>query len=130
MAKGHKEKSIGIPRNSSIELLRILSMIGVVILHYNNSSAGAAFKFVKEGSINQFYLYFTENMFVCAVNLFILSSAYFLAIKNQRKFVKIMELIIQVIAFNVVFYMVGVAGGGVFSPSKGCYHVCCLQIIL
>ena len=30
-----KEKT---KRNSSIELLRIISMIGVVILHYNNAS--------------------------------------------------------------------------------------------
>lgn len=57
-------------------------MIGVVILHYNNSSARVAFKYVKQGSINQYYLYFTENMFVCAVNLFILSLAYFLAVTN------------------------------------------------
>lgn len=32
-----KEKT---KRNSSIELLRIISMIGVVILHYNNASMG------------------------------------------------------------------------------------------
>lgn len=30
-------------RESNIELLRILSIIGVVILHYNNTTGGASF---------------------------------------------------------------------------------------
>ena len=29
-------------RNSNIELLRIMSMIGVIILHYNNPGIGGA----------------------------------------------------------------------------------------
>lgn len=34
-------------RNSSIELLRILSMLGVVILHYNNAGMGDGFCYVR-----------------------------------------------------------------------------------
>ena len=49
-----KEKT---KRNSSIELLRIISMIGVVILHYNNASMGGALGMVLDGSSNQYYLY-------------------------------------------------------------------------
>ena len=46
-----KEKT---KRNSSIELLRIISMIGVVILHYNNASMGGALGMVLDGSPNQY----------------------------------------------------------------------------
>ena len=47
-----KEKT---KRNSSIELLRIISMIGVVILHYNNASMGGALGMVLDGSSNQYF---------------------------------------------------------------------------
>ena len=55
-----KEKT---KRNSSIELLRIISMIGVVILHYNNASMGGALGMVLDGSSNQYYLYLIESLF-------------------------------------------------------------------
>lgn len=44
-------------RNSSVELLRILAIIGVIILHYNNSMVGGGFEYVEEASINQLYFF-------------------------------------------------------------------------
>lgn len=114
----NNEKSSGVlksNRNSSVELLRIITMMGVVILHYNNASMGGGFKYVEEGSINRIFLYITENMFICAVNLFVLISAYFLAVSGQRKIIRIVELIIQVIAFRIAFYVAGLAMGKEFS---------------
>lgn len=35
-------------RESSIELLRIFAMIGVILLHYNNPSIGGGLSFVKK----------------------------------------------------------------------------------
>ena len=103
-------------RNSSIELLRIISLIGVVVLHYNNSDIGGGLKYVKEGSLNQYYLFLTENMFVCAVNIFMLISAYFLSTTNKRKVIKIVELIIQVIVFRIATYILKViVGSALFS---------------
>ena len=98
-------------RNSSIELLRIVSMIGVVILHYNHEEIGGALKYVTEGSLNQYYLYFTENIFIGAVDLFIIISAYYLASTNQRKLIKIVELIFQVIVFRCVLYFLNIIIG-------------------
>ena len=97
-----KEKT---KRNSSIELLRIISMIGVVIVHYNNVGM------VLDGSPNQYYLYLIESLFVCAVNVFVMISAYFLACNQNRKLIKILELFVQVIVFNLVFYVFGVLRG-------------------
>ena len=95
----------GNDRNSSIELLRIISMIGVVILHYNNEEIGCALKYVTEGSLNQYYLYLTGNIFIGAVDLFFIISAYYLASTNQRKLTKIVELIVQVIVFKCAIYL-------------------------
>lgn len=102
-------------RNSSIELLRIISMLGVVILHYNNKTAGGAFKYVLNGSLNQYYLYLTESLFICAVDLFIMISAYYLCKTKKRRLIKVVELIFQVIVFNLAFYFVSVFLGEVFS---------------
>ena len=111
MKKESSENRIIKQRNSSIELLRIISIIGVVILHYNNGEIGGGFKYVNDGSFNQYYLFFTENMFICAVNLFMLISAYFLSTTNNRKLIKIVELIVQVIVFKIVVYVLTVIGG-------------------
>lgn len=94
-----------IERNSSIELLRIIAMLGVVILHYNNSSVGGGFRYVVEASINQYYLYFVENLFICAVDLFVMISAYFLCMTKKRRLIKIVELVLQTIVFQLVFYV-------------------------
>lgn len=40
-------------RESNIELLRILSMLGVIVLHYNNKSIGGV-QFVTMGGVNYF----------------------------------------------------------------------------
>ena len=80
-------------RNSSIELLRIIAMMGVICLHYNSSIYGAALKLVTPNSLNQYYLHFIGSLFVCAVNLFIMISAYFLCQTQNRRSIKVLELI-------------------------------------
>lgn len=106
-------------RNSSIELLRVIAIIGVIILHYNSGEMGGGFRYVKEGSINQYFLYITENLFICAVDLFILISAYFLSITKKRNFIKIVELIIQVIFFRCIFYVISIFVYGTNFSAKG-----------
>ena len=97
-------------RSSSFELLRIIAMMGVVILHYNGGD-GNGFKYVEDGSINQYFLYLSESIFICAVDLFIMISAFFLSMTEKRKLTKIVELFIQVIVFKEVFYFANVLMG-------------------
>ena len=87
-------------RNSSIELLRIIAGIGVIILHYNNAYAGGGFKYVDNNSINQYWLFLSETISICAVDLFILISAYFLSMNNKRDICKVFSLILQFIIFQ------------------------------
>lgn len=99
-------------RNSSIELLRIISIMGVVLLHYNNEAMGGGFRYVKDYSVNQIYLFFIESVFIGAVNLFIMISGYFLSSTQKRSFGKILNLILQVSLINLAFYLYGVYKGG------------------
>ena len=91
-------------RQSNIELLRILLIIGVIILHYNNKTIGGGFEYVKYESIIFYILYILESVFICAVNLFMLISGYFMCTSYKRNLWKPIELVVQVILFSLGIY--------------------------
>ncbi|MBO5478802.1 MAG: hypothetical protein J6A04_03700 [Clostridia bacterium] len=92
-------------RESNIELLRIISILGVIVLHYNNPQIGGGFKFVIPNSINYWILMTLESIFICAVNVFIIISGYFLIEKKSRNLWKVIELILQVVLIELAFYI-------------------------
>lgn len=87
-------------RETNIELLRILIMIGVIILHYNNRYIGGGLKFVRLNSINYYVLMLLESVFICAVNLFMLISGYYSYSRDRTSLKKPLSLIIQVISIS------------------------------
>ncbi|MCR4933208.1 MAG: acyltransferase [Lachnospiraceae bacterium] len=89
-------------RMSNIELLRIITALGVIILHYNNANLGGGFKFV-EGNANKIVLAFFQACFICAVNLFILISGYFMRHSQKRDLLKPIELIGQLVILEGIF---------------------------
>lgn len=93
-------------RQSNIELLRIITMCGVIILHYNNATIGGGFAYAT--GLNLYILYFLESLCICAVDLFVLITGYFMCEKQDRILNKPLELLLQVILFNVAFYVVSV----------------------
>lgn len=105
-------------RNSNIELLRIMSMIGVIILHYNNPEIGGGLSQVSN-TLNQVVLFILESISICAVNLFILISGYFLCRSSKRQPIKPIELIIQVIFFSTVLYFIKICAGVEMLTIKG-----------
>ncbi|MCR4766792.1 MAG: acyltransferase [Saccharofermentans sp.] len=98
-------------RKSNIELLRILTMLGVVILHYNNQDIGGGLTYVPQGSINEVIMYFLECLFIGAVDTFILITGYFLAGKRKSGIFKPVCLLIQVMFFKIILYIVDLATG-------------------
>lgn len=89
-------------RDSNIELLRILVSCGVVILHYNGN---VAFDNVQAGTVNYYILNGLEALCICAVNLFMLISGYFLSTNGRRKVIKTVELVIEVMVIGAVLYL-------------------------
>lgn len=87
-------------RSSNIELLRVAAALGVIILHYNNKDIGGGFGYVQWNSINPYLLYFLESMAICAVNVFILISGYFMCTSYKRNLSKPIELLLQLILFR------------------------------
>lgn len=93
-------------RQSNIELLRIISMMGVIVLHYNNAEMGGAFALAS--GVNKGILFVLESIFICGVNVYMLISGYFLCLKNDRRLWRPVELVAQVMVFGLGFYILGV----------------------
>lgn len=93
-------------RNSNIELLRIFAIMGVIVLHYNYNWAGGALAYVPKGSLNFYLVHILEAVFICAVDLFVLISGYFLSESKRRSLWKPVELIVQVMLFSPITHAV------------------------
>ena len=88
-------------RQSNIELLRILVMLGVVVLHMNLYGL----KMAAEFSGKFIFMHFTESLFICAVNVFVLITGYFSYKINKISVRKIIELIVEVILVKETLYI-------------------------
>lgn len=64
-----------------------------------------------EGGLNFYLLYFLESCFICAVDLFMLISGYFLIESKFRSIWRVIELIVQVMIFNFGIYMLNTLMG-------------------
>lgn len=98
-------------RESNIELLRILTMLGVIVLHYNHADMGGAFAQMTKGTLTQVLLYLVESIAIIAVDLFVLSSGYFMCTSQKRNPWKILSLLVQVSVFSAGMYLLRVMLG-------------------
>ena len=83
--------------------------MGVIVLHYNNPIIGKGITY-SHGAANVL-LFVLESLNVCAVNLFVLISGYFLAESNKRDVLKPFKLVAQVIMYSLAFYLLSVITG-------------------
>ena len=93
-------------RRSNIELLRIFAALGIVVLHYNNANIGGGFTAAADGSIDQFVMICFESLFICAVDLFILISGYFLRDSKKSDLLKPVKLLAMYLIFETAFYLI------------------------
>ena len=106
-------------RQSNIELLRIVTACFVIVLHYNNPMIGGALASVPEGSGKQLLLYAAEAVAICAVDLFVMIPGYFLRHTGERDLLKPLELLSQLVTFELLFFCVReLPKGGVFTLDR------------
>ena len=93
-------------RKSNIELLRILCIIGVIILHYNNKTIGGALEYVSNGSLNFYILNILESICIISVNVFVIISGLFLYNSEKRNIWKVIKLLIFVVViFELKYFL-------------------------
>ena len=91
-------------RASNLELLRILAALFVIILHYNNTSLGKAFSYTESMPQHYQVLLILEILSICAVNIFVMISGYFLCTSTRAQVWKVIRLYIDVIFISVLRY--------------------------
>lgn len=108
-------------RNPSFELLRIVSMLMVVTLHFLGH--GGVLANVRLFSANYFVAWMIESLAYVAVNCFVLISGYFL-VNSKFKVNKLVTLYGQIWFYSVVIYLLfSVFGHVEFEPKV---FICCL----
>lgn len=96
-------------RKSNLELLRILLIIMIIALHYNNSRMGGVFGNVKDGTFNYYLSNFIESLSIVAVNTFILITGYFSNKKDSVKVSKIINLFYICAVYGILIFVVYLA---------------------
>ena len=94
-------------RQSNLELLRILAIMCVILLHYNNENVGHAFEYVQRRD-NYYLLYTLEILSAWPVNVIMMLSGYFMSTKTRADIKKPVALMVQLILLQLVTYIVGV----------------------
>lgn len=95
-------------RKANIELLRIISMIMVLTLHYLGQ--GQVFNAVEAGTFNYYFTRMLEAMAIVAVNCYVLISGYFL-VEGKFKISKVIKLCGEVLFYSITIYLLLVALG-------------------
>jgi len=87
-------------RNSSIELLRIISMI-LIIAHHFAVHGGFGYK-SEEILLNRFWIQFLAIGGKIGVNVFILITGYFLINSKKTKVIKLIKLVFQMLTYSYI----------------------------
>lgn len=96
-------------RKSNFELLRIISMLMIIGLHYfGNCNAN---ELLGRDSNNYYVYYIIQSLFICSVNVFVLITGYFSVNEVFIKMRKIVVLLIDVIFWGAIGYFVLISLG-------------------
>lgn len=93
-----KEERVG-----SLDALRIVLCVFVIVLHFNYSHGGAALTYTAGYFYNHEFALLCESFTICAVNGFMILSGYFLGKSQSRVVLKPLLLILTVMGYNSFF---------------------------
>lgn len=97
-----REKGATINRNNGIELLRIVSMLMIITLHYLGH--GGILINVKLFSFNYILAWSLEALAFVSVNCYVLISGYFL-VDSKFKIRKMLKIWIEVLFYSIFIYI-------------------------
>ena len=95
-------------RNANIELLRIISMLMVIALHALGKAE--CLENLTEGTENTYISWIIESFSICAVNVYVLISGYFMT-KSRFKSGRLLELIGEVYWYLLGALIIGLRFG-------------------
>lgn len=93
-------------RNSNIEILRILGMMGVIALHYVHSNMGGVEAFAVFPGFTWLFVAGVRSLGIPLVNTFILITGYFMISSKDFSLRKPIDLLTITMFYGFVFYFV------------------------
>lgn len=93
-------------RQSNMELLRVIAMLGVILLHYNVTGMGNAFELTSVRA-NSLLLQSLEAVYAWPVDAFMMLSGYFMCTKKSVDIKKPVALLAELVFFQLVFEFAG-----------------------
>ena len=93
-------------RTSNFELLRIISMCGIIAIHYANSEIGGAAQNVVFPNFSWMYVHFVGAFCTPLVNCFVLISGYFLIERKALQIRKAINLICITAFYGAASYLI------------------------
>lgn len=103
-------------RTSNFEVLRIVSMCGIIAVHYMNSGIGGAVKNAVFPNFSWIFMHLLSSFCVPLVNCFVLISGYFLIKRNSLSFRKAVDLLVITALYGGIAYTISIViGNNVFS---------------
>lgn len=97
-------------RNSKVELLRIIAMMGIVLVHYLNGRMGGALSNINDG-YNYYLIHFFESLGILSVNIFVIITSYYSTNEYKIKFRKIINLYSLMVLYALVLFIVTIILG-------------------
>lgn len=91
-------------RDANFKLLRIIAMIMIIILHFNNGGNNILIS-VDKNSMQWYFFYFLEYSCIIAVNLYVMISGYYM-IKSKIKIKKMLMLELQILFYSILVYII------------------------
>lgn len=98
-------------RQSNMELVRILAIMCVIVLHYNLPDMGGGFAYVSN-HINSAFLQAVEALSGWPVDAFLMLSGYFMCAKRRISVRKPIELLVELIVFQLVIAIISATRAG------------------
>lgn len=98
-------------RESNIEMLRIVSMFGIIILHYFNKDMGGMSTFAVFPNFLWIFSKCLQSLAVPMVNCFVLITGYFMIERKELSFRKPVELLLITAWYGVASYVISLFYG-------------------
>lgn len=97
-----KEKNMH-RRIASFDWLRMFLALFVIVLHFNISTGGAVLSYTVGNTFGHELALLSESVCICAVDVFMILSGYFLCKKQERRISKVVLLFATVMGYNSFF---------------------------
>lgn len=93
-------------RNSNIELLRIICMMGVVALHYVHGQMGGVENAAAYPNFTWFFVHAVKSIAIPLVNVFVIITGYFMVRSTKWSLRKAINLILIIMFYGLVLYLI------------------------